>query len=80
MTRAWRYKPFAWLVGYLDRAVDRIAGEVTQEGEIEMKDLQPERPLISLRTILKPNREKLVEQTLCSILGMESKPLFGTSS
>jgi len=38
---------FSWLVNHLDRGVDRLAGEVIQEGKIETKDLQFEYRLIS---------------------------------
>ena len=36
---------FRWMVGHLGRAVQRIVGEVIQEGKIAMKDLQHEQGL-----------------------------------
>jgi hypothetical protein len=49
---------FGWLVGHLGRAVKRIAGEVTQEGKIAMKDLQPECELASSIAVPLRNRDK----------------------
>ena len=47
---------FGWLVDFLDRAVERIAGEVTQEGKVAMEDLQHEH-LLGF-TISIPNQDK----------------------
>jgi len=47
--------PFGWLVGHLGRAVQRIAGEVIQEGKIAKKDLQHEQDLSSVPI---PNLDK----------------------
>ena len=55
-----RWNRFGWLIGILDRAVERIAGEVTQEGKIAMKDLQHEQKLDSLLTVPIPNQDKPV--------------------
>ena len=49
---------FGWLIGVLDRAVERIAGEVTQEGKIAMKDLQHEQELGSSFTVSIPGWDK----------------------
>jgi hypothetical protein len=49
---------FGWLVGFLDRAVERIEGEVRQEGIIAMKDLQLEYELSASITAPIPNRDK----------------------
>jgi len=42
---------FGWLVKYLDHGVDRLAGEATREGKIEMKELQFEHELVSSVTV-----------------------------
>jgi hypothetical protein len=49
---------FGWMIGFLDRAVKRIEGEVTQEGKIAMKDLQPECELASSIAVPLRNRDK----------------------
>jgi hypothetical protein len=46
---------FSWLIGLLGQAVERIAGEVTRERKIAMKDLQHEQQLVSLITVPIPN-------------------------
>src|SRR5258706_5554321 len=51
-----QWKPFSWLVGFLDRAVERITGEVTQEGKIAMEDLQYEQEFSSWLKHSIPNR------------------------
>ena len=56
--RQQRKNRFGWLIGFLDRAVVRLAGEVTQEGKIAKKDLQHEQELRSWVTIPVPNRDK----------------------
>ena len=53
-----QWNRFGWLIGFLDRGVVRIAGEVTQEGKIAMKDLQREQELVSSFTVSIPGREK----------------------
>jgi hypothetical protein len=56
--REQQWKRFDWLVGYLDRAVHRIAEEVVREEEISMEDLHLEHKLDSVITVTNPNQDK----------------------
>ena len=53
-----QWNRFGWLIGFLGRGVVRIAGEVTQEGKIPMKDLQHEQELGSSFIVSIPGQDK----------------------
>lgn len=53
-----QWNPFGWLEGFLDRGVERIAREVTQEGKIAMEDLQHEQTVSYRLNVPILNRDK----------------------